>query len=270
MGEDEVFLPAREEYHHESPVDDGSTTGSAAQRQQSRHRRSVGARILHLRDCGVPRRRRRSEYEDLGPNVELARVVRTDSADATRADTRDVDSRLSRDARALGARGLVRVQALAPAQVLQDVRGYRLRQRGLRHSAHGVHALPALGDAFAASPLESVKARLRSPSETRTPPTSTTTPTRTTSPHLAWCSTSSATAGISSRVTSRTRRRASSLTPARCPWATSPQALRRKLGFAPTERQGLHPKRRRARRRWRARRTRARHGRRVFRGCAGR
>ena len=39
MGEDEVFLPAREEYHHESPVvdaNDGSTTGSAAQRQQSR------------------------------------------------------------------------------------------------------------------------------------------------------------------------------------------------------------------------------------------
>ena len=166
MGEDEVFLPAREEYHHESTVvdaNDGSTTGSAAQRQQSRATAAPSARILHLRGCGFPPPPTTIEYEDLGPNVELARVVRTGSADATRADTRDVDSRLSVTREALpvlvGWFGCKRSHLRKYAKMYADI-GYDNVVCVIPPTASTL--FHALGDAFAASALESVvKAKAR-------------------------------------------------------------------------------------------------------------
>ena len=135
MGEDELFLPAREEYHHERAVetepDASPTAQSATQRQQSRATADVGTRRFSTSAAAeFPPPPTTIEYETLGPYVELARVVR-DSAgvDGTRArGDADADSRSPIDPRgAPGARGVVRVQAFAPPQVRQDVRGYRVR-----------------------------------------------------------------------------------------------------------------------------------------------
>lgn len=167
MGEDEVFLPAREEYHHESPVvdaNDGSTTGSAAQRQQSRATAAPSARGSSTSATAeFPPPPTTIEYEDLGPNVELARVVRTDSADATRADTRDVDSRLSVTREALpvlvGWFGCKRSHLRKYAKMYADI-GYDNVVCVIPPTASTL--FPALGDAFAASALESVvKAKAR-------------------------------------------------------------------------------------------------------------
>lgn len=167
MGEDEVFLPAREEYHHESPVvdaNDGSTTGSAAQRQQSRATAAPSARGFSTSATAeFPPPPKTIEYEDLGPNVELARVVRTDSADATRADTRDVDSRLSVTREALpvlvGWFGCKRSHLRKYAKMYADI-GYDNVVCVIPPTASTL--FPALGDAFAASALESVvKAKAR-------------------------------------------------------------------------------------------------------------
>lgn len=167
MGEDEVFLPAREEYHHESPVvdaNDGSTTGSAAQRQQSRATAAPSARGFSTSATAeFPPPPTTIEYEDLGPNVELARVVRTDSADATRADTRDVDSRLSVTREALpvlvGWFGCKRSHLRKYAKMYADI-GYDNVVCVIPPTASTL--FPALGDAFAASALESVvKAKAR-------------------------------------------------------------------------------------------------------------
>lgn len=167
MGEDEVFLPAREEYHHESPVvdaNDGSTAGSAAQRQQSRATAAPSARGFSTSATAeFPPPPTTIEYEDLGPNVELARVVRTDSADATRADTRDVDSRLSVTREALpvlvGWFGCKRSHLRKYAKMYADI-GYDNVVCVIPPTASTL--FPALGDAFAASALESVvKAKAR-------------------------------------------------------------------------------------------------------------
>ena len=167
MGEDEVFLPAREEYHHESPVvdaNDGSTTGSAAQRQQSRATAAPSARGFSTSATAeFPPPPTTIEYEDLGPNVELARVVRTDSADATRADTRDVDSRSSVTREALpvlvGWFGCKRSHLRKYAKMYADI-GYDNVVCVIPPTASTL--FPALGDAFAASALESVvKAKAR-------------------------------------------------------------------------------------------------------------
>ena len=167
MGEDEVFLPAREEYHHESTVvdaNDGSTTGSAAQRQQSRATAAPSARGFSTSAAAeFPPPPTKIEYEDLGPNVELARVVRTDSADATRADTRDVDSRLSVTREALpvlvGWFGCKRSHLRKYAKMYADI-GYDNVVCVIPPTASTL--FPALGDAFAASALESVvKAKAR-------------------------------------------------------------------------------------------------------------
>ena len=167
MGEDEVFLPAREEYHHESPVvdaNDGSTAGSAAQRQQSRATAAPSARGFSTSATAeFPPPPTTIEYEDLGPNVELARVVRTDSADATRADTRDVDSRSSVTREALpvlvGWFGCKRSHLRKYAKMYADI-GYDNVVCVIPPTASTL--FPALGDAFAASALESVvKAKAR-------------------------------------------------------------------------------------------------------------
>ena len=167
MGEDEVFLPAREEYHHESTVvdaNDGSTTGSAAQRQQSRATAAPSARGFSTSAAAeFPPPPTKIEYEDLGPNVELARVVRTDSADATRADTRDVDSRSSVTREALpvlvGWFGCKRSHLRKYAKMYADI-GYDNVVCVIPPTASTL--FPALGDAFAASALESVvKAKAR-------------------------------------------------------------------------------------------------------------
>ena len=167
MGEDEVFLPAREEYHHESTVvdaNDGSTTGSAAQRQQSRATAAPSARGFSTSAAAeFPPPPTTIEYEDLGPNVELARVVRTDSADATRADTRDVDSRSSVTREALpvlvGWFGCKRSHLRKYAKMYADI-GYDNVVCVIPPAASTL--FPALGDAFAASALESiVKAKAR-------------------------------------------------------------------------------------------------------------
>lgn len=167
MGEDEVFLPAREEYHHESPVvdaNDGSTTGSAAQRQQSRATAAPSARGFSTSAAAeFPPPPTTIEYEDLGPYVELARVVRTESADATRADTRDVDSRSSVTREALpvlvGWFGCKRSHLRKYAKMYADI-GYDNVVCVIPPTASTL--FPALGDAFAASALESVvKAKAR-------------------------------------------------------------------------------------------------------------
>jgi len=134
MGEDELFLPAREEYHHERAVetepDASPTAQSATQRQQSRATADVGTRRFSTSAAAeFPPPPTTIEYETLGPYVELARVVRPDGT-RRNARPRRRRCRLSDpiDPRgAPGARGVVRVQAFAPPQVRQDVRGYRVR-----------------------------------------------------------------------------------------------------------------------------------------------
>ena len=169
MGEDELFLPAREEYHHERAVetepDASPTAQSATQRQQSRATADVGTRRFSTSAAAeFPPPPTTIEYETLGPYVELARVVRPDGVDGTRArGDADADSRTPSTREALpvlvGWFGCKRSHLRKYAKMYADI-GYDNVVCVIPPAAATL--FPALGDAFAASALESVaKAKAR-------------------------------------------------------------------------------------------------------------